>query len=189
LAYLGNVFNRDYQFSHVLRARPWTQNDIRSLVMSRHRRSKLKLRYDDVLLASRGPEAGNVRNAEQRYFSLLWDACGGNPLLALRLWISSLREDGDTLVVGLPAQPSAAPLEKLPDDFHFVYAALLIHVDMTAEELVAATAMGDGVIRAALKTAQDTGFVQRVGGGRYRVDPVWFPAVRGHLGRKNMLHE
>ncbi|MBP6227270.1 MAG: ATP-binding protein [Pseudomonadales bacterium] len=189
LAYLGNVFRRDYQFSRILRARPWTQNEIRSLIMSRHKRSRFRIRYDDVLLASRGPEAGNVRNAEQRYFSLLWDACRGNPLLALRLWISSLRADGGTVVVGLPAQPSTTALESLPDDFHFVYAALVIHENMTAEELVSVTAMGDGVIRAALKTAQDTGFVQRTAGGRYRLEPIWYPSVRSLLGRKNMLHE
>ncbi len=49
--------------------------------------------------------------------------------------------------------------------------------------------MGDGVIRAALKTAQDTGFVQRTAGGRYRLEPIWYPSVRSLLGRKNMLHE
>jgi hypothetical protein len=89
----------------------------------------------------------------------------------------------------MPMQPSMTTLENLPDDFHFVYAALVIHENMTAEELVSVTAMGDGVIRAALKTAQDTGFVQRTAGGRYRLEPIWYPGVRNLLGRKNMLHE
>jgi hypothetical protein len=130
-----------------------------------------------------------VRNAEQRYFSLLWDACRGNPLLALHLWISSLRAEGGTVVVGLPEQPTTGPLENLPDDFHFVYAALVIHENMSADELVSVTAMGDGVVRAALKSAQDTGFIQRIPGGRYRLEPIWYPGIRNLLGRKNMLHE
>jgi hypothetical protein len=74
-AYLCNVFGREYQMRHVIRVKRWSQNEIRSLILSRNHLSGYKLRYDDILLATRGPDAGNLRNAEQRYFSLLWDSC------------------------------------------------------------------------------------------------------------------
>lgn len=188
-AYLGNVFGRDYQFRNVLRAKRWSQHDIRSLILSRNHLSGFKIRYDDVLLASRGPEAGNIRNAEQRYFSLLWDACNGNPMLALRLWLSSVRTHGDTVTVGLPSTPSLPQADKLGANLLFVYAAIVTHENLTSEEISATTALPDSVVRYALKTGFDAGFIQRDEDTRYRLVPSWYYTITNLLARKNLLHE
>ena len=66
-AYLCNVFGREYQFRNVIRVKHWGQTDIRSLILSRNHLSNFQLRYDEVLLSSRGPEAGNPGNADHRY--------------------------------------------------------------------------------------------------------------------------
>ncbi|MEH6564143.1 MAG: ATP-binding protein [Halopseudomonas sp.] len=188
-AYLSNIYGRDYQFRKVRTTRPWSQNDIRSLILSRNHLSGYKIRYDDILLAARGPEAGNIRNAEQLYFSLLWDACQGNPLLALRLWLGSIYLQGNTVVVGLPDEVSATPLEQLDNDLHFVYAAIMIHENMTSAELVSVTALPERVVRTALKTGLHGGFIQRAENKRYRVVPLWYPSLMRLLARKNLLHE
>lgn len=188
-AYLSNVFGRDYQFRNVLRAKRWSQHDIRSLILSRNHLSGFKIRYDDVLLASRGPEAGNIRNAEQRYFSLLWDACNGNPMLALRLWLSSVRTHGNTVTVGLPSTPSLPQADKLGANLLFVYAAIVTHENLTSEEISATTALPDSVVRYALKTGFDAGFIQRDADTRYRLVPTWYYTITNLLARKNLLHE
>lgn len=188
-AYLSRVFGGDYQFSAVLRTRPWSQSEIRSLILSRHQQTGFTLQYDDVLLSTRGPEAGSVRNAEQLYFSLLWDSCGGNPLLGLTLWLSSLTINGKKVVVGLPTEVSPSQLEHLSDELLFVYAALLIHENLTSDELVAATALTESTVRAALKSAFDTGFIKRSEDRRHRIMPLWYPAITKLLTRKNLLHE
>lgn len=188
-AYLSRVFGGDYQFSTVLKTRGWSQGDIRSLILSRHQMSGFKLRYDDILLSTRGPEAGSVRNAEQLYFSLLWDSCSGNPLLALAMWLSSVTVSGSQITVGLPAEVSATGLEHLGEELHFAYAALLIHENLSSEELVAVTALPQGIIRAALKFAFDTGLATRSDDRRYRITPLWYPIICRLLTRKNLLHE
>ncbi len=188
-AYLGNVFGREYQFNKLLQTRRWSQNDVRSLILSRNQLSGYRIHYDSILLSSRGPEAGNIRNAEQLYFSLLWDACRGNPLLALRLWLSSITVAGKVVTVGLPVEVSSAALERLGKEMHFVYAALVLHENMTSEELVSTTALPESRVRAALKTAFDIGFVDRSKNRRYRIIPVWYPVVTRLLARKNLLHE
>lgn len=188
-AYLSRVFGGDYQFSTVLRTSRWSQSEIRSLILSRHQQTGFTIRYDDILLSTRGPEAGSVRNAEQLYFSLLWDSCIGNPLLGLTLWLSSVTVTGKTVVVGLPAEVTSTSLEHLGDDLHFVYAALIIHENLTSEELVAATALSESTVRAALKSAFDTGFIKRSEDRRHRIVPLWYPAVTRLLTRKNLLHE
>tara|TARA_Y100000748_G_scaffold298292_1_gene293363 strand:- start:2222 stop:5032 length:2811 start_codon:yes stop_codon:yes gene_type:complete len=188
-AYLGNVYGRDYQFRSIKVARRWSQNDVRSLVLSRNHLSGCRIRYDNILLATRGPEAGSIRNAEQLYFSLLWDACQGNPQLALRLWLRSIRLEGNTVVVGLPEELGGAALDALDRDLHFVYAAISIHENMSSDELVSATALPERVVRRALKTGQDMGFLERGGNRRYRIVALWYPIVTRLLARKNLLHE
>ena len=188
-AYMSNVFGRDYQFRNVLRAKRWSQNDIRSLILSRNHLSGYKIKYDEILLANRGPEAGNIRNAEQRYFSLLWDACRGNPMLALRLWMTSVHTDGKEVVVGLPEEPSSAAIEKVGGNLLFVYAAVVMHENLSSDEIVAATSLPDSVVRYALKTAFDAGFLQRSNDGRYRLVPLWYHTITNLLARKNLLHE
>jgi Cdc6-like AAA superfamily ATPase len=187
--YLANVFGADYQFSKTLRTRPWTQSEIRSLILSRNQLSGYQIRYDSVLLSTRGPEAGNIRNAEQLYFSLLWDACNGNPLMALGMWLQSITVNGKIVTVSLPPEYSGAALERLGSEMYFVYAALVMHENMTSDELVATTSMTESKVRAALKIAFNMGFVERSQDRRYRIVPLWHAAVARLLSRKNLLHE
>ena len=188
-AYLCNVFGRDYQFRNVIKVKRWTQSDIRSLILSRNHLSGYKVRYDEVLLSSRGPEAGNVRNAEQRYFSLLWDACRGNPLVALRLWLTSIKVQGREVLVGLPTPPSAGTLDSMGENALFVYAAIATHGTLTSHEISGVTCLPENVVRYALKGGFDTGFLQKTEDSRYRLVPLWYQPVISYLTRKNLLNE
>ncbi len=188
-AYLRRVFGQDSLFGALLRLRPWSQNEIRSLILSRNRKTERRLQYDSILLSTRGPQAGNVRNAEQLYFNLLWDACKGNPLQAQHLWLTSISIKYKTVTVSLPEEKALSVLDKLADEFHFVYAALVLHENMTSEELVSATTQPERTVRSALKSALDNGLVQRLQNGRYHIVPLWYLPMIRFLARKNLLNE
>ena len=188
-AYLCNVFGREYQMHTAIRVKRWSQSEIRSLILSRNHLSGHRIGYDDVLLAARGPEAGNLRNAEQRYFSLLWDSCRGVPMAALELWLTSIRTEGHQVQVGLPHVPAMGTLERLGSKLLFVYAAIVTHENLTSEELSLVTNQPQNVVRYALKTGMDAEFVFRDQDGRYRITPLWYQTVINFLARKNMLHE
>lgn len=188
-AYLCNVFGREYQIRNAIRAKRWSQDEIRSLILSRNHLSGYKLRYDDILLSSRGPEAGNLRNAEQRYFSLLWDSCRGIPMTALEMWLTSVRPHGRTVTVGLPQLPNSSVLEKLGSKLMFVYAAVVTHENLTFEEVLRVSNQQENVVRYALKSALDAEFIVRSKDGRYRIASLWYQTVISYLARKNMLHE
>jgi hypothetical protein len=188
-AYLCNVFGREYQMRTAIRAKRWSQNEIRSLILSRNHLSGYKIQYDDILLATRGPDAGNLRNAEQRYFSLLWDSCHGVPMTALEMWLTSIRTNGSTVTVGLPQIPGSGVLERLGSKLMFVYAAIATHENLTFEEIIMVTNQQENVVRYALKSALDADFVARSEDGRYRITPLWYHTVISYLTRKNMLHE
>lgn len=188
-AYLCNVFGREYQMRNAIRVKRWSQNEIRSLILSRNHLSGFKLQYDDILLTSRGPEAGNLRNAEQRFFSLLWDSCRGIPMTALEMWLTSIRPHERTVTVGLPQIPGSGVLEKLGSKLMFVYAAVVTHENLTFEEILKVTNQQENVVRYALKSALDAEFMERSDDGRYRITPLWYNTVISYLTRKNMLHE
>ena len=188
-AYLCNVFGREYQMRNAIRVKRWSQNEIRSLILSRNHLSGFKLQYDDILLTSRGPEAGNLRNAEQRFFSLLWDGCRGIPMTALEMWLTSIRPHGRTVTVGLPQIPGSGILEKLGSKLMFVYAAVVTHENLTFDEILKVTNQQENVVRYALKSALDAEFMERSNDGRYRITPLWYNTVISYLTRKNMLHE
>lgn len=188
-AYLCNVFGREYQIRNAIHAKRWSQDEIRSLILSRNHLSGYKLRYDNILLTSRSSEAGNLRNAEQRYFSLLWDSCRGIPMTALEMWLTSVRPHGRTVVVGLPQVPDSSVLEKLGSKLMFVYAAIVTHENLTFEEVLRVTNQQENVVRYALKSALDAEFIERSKDGRYRITSLWYQAVINYLARKNMLNE
>ena len=188
-AYLCNVFGREYQFRNVIRVKHWGQTDIRSLILSRNHLSNFQLRYDEVLLSSRGPEAGNLRNAEQRYFSLLWDASRGNPMVALRLFLTSVKVKGRQVTVGLPNPPSASLLDGMGDNSLFVYAAIATHETLTSHEITAVTHLPENIVRYALKGGFDAGFLHKDEDSRYRLVPLWYQQVISYLTRKNLLNE
>ncbi|MDX1804287.1 MAG: ATP-binding protein [Alcanivorax sp.] len=188
-AYLCNVFGREYQFRNVIRVKRWGQAELRSLILSRHHQSGYRLRYDEALLSSRGPDAGNVRNAEQRYFSLLWDASRGNPMVALQLWQTSVRLQGRQVLVGLPTPPSASLLDGMGENALFVYAAIVTHENLASQEISAVTHLPDTVVRYALKAGFDAGFLHKSEDGRYRLVPLWYPPMISYLTGKNLLNE
>jgi len=188
-AYLSNVFGADYQFANVIRVKRWTQEQIRSLILARNHIGNMNIAFDELLLSNRGPDAGNLRNAEQRYFGLLWDACRGNPEVALHLWLDSARTEGNRVVAGPPPPASSAGLDRLGDNPMFVYAALVTHGGLDRHTICDVTSLANGVVSYALKAGLDNGFLKRDENGIYRIKADFYQAVTSYLNRKNMLHE
>ena len=187
-AYLSNVFGADFQFASVVQAKRWNQQDIRSLILSRNHQAGRRISYDELLL-SRGPEAGNLRNAEQRYFALLWDACRGNPSVALHLWLDSVNSSGERVKAGPPKSLANLSISRLGDNLQFVYAAIVLHESLTSVDLCEVTSLPEPVVRYALKAGMDSGFVERTDEGQYSIKIATYQAVINHLARKNMLNE
>lgn len=188
-AYLCNVFGRDYQIKNVIRAKRWSQSDIRSLILSRNQKSGYRLQYDEVLIDTRSQATQTVRNAEQRYFSLLWDACRGNPVTALKLWKESVSTLRNVATVRIPRLPASARIEKSSANNMFVYAALVTHGRLSTAEIMRVTDMAENVVRYALKSAQEDDVIEKGNDGRYSITALWYYTVTSTLNRMNMLNE
>lgn len=188
-AYLCNVFGRDYQMRNVIRVKRWSQAEIRSLILSRNQQSGYRLQYDDVLIDPRSPVAGALRNAEQRYFSLLWDACHGIPVTALMLWKESVSTQRGVATVSIPRLPVGSGFEKSGPRMLFIFAAIVTHGNLTTAELVRVTNTAENIVRFALKSGLEAGMIRKGNDGRYAITALWYHTVVSTLNRMNMLNE
>ena len=188
--YLNDVFSRTYQFSSRINVQRWSQQEIRELILSRHRASKRRLTYDELLLASTAHSETATRAAEARCFSLLWDQSSGIPAVALSIWANAARHPSrGHIEMGIPERPSSSVMLELSDDHLFVYAALVIHETLNTQQAQAVTHLAEPIVRRALKLGLDQGFVIRKNRGRYTINSLWYIQLCLLLRRKNFLHE
>lgn len=188
--YLNDVFSRTYQFSSRINIQRWSQQEIRELILSRHRASKRRLRYDELLLASTAHSETATRAAEARCFSLLWDQSSGIPAVALSIWVNAARHPGrGQIEMGIPERPVSSVMLELSDDHLFVYAALITHETLNTQQAQAVTHLAEPIVRRALKLGLDQGFVIRKNRGRYTINSLWYIQLCQLLRRKNFLHE
>ncbi|MDX1692317.1 MAG: AAA family ATPase [Ketobacteraceae bacterium] len=188
--YLNDVFSRTYQFSNRINIQRWTQQEIRELILNRHRASRRRLKYDELLLASTAHSETATRAAESRCFSLLWDQSAGIPAVALSIWVNAARHPGKGQIeMGIPERPSSSVMLELTDDYLFVYSALIIHETLNTQQAQAVTHLSEPIVRRALKLGMDQGFVIRKDRGRYTINSLWYIQLCQLLRRKNFLHE
>lgn len=188
--YLNDVFSRTYQFSSRINVHRWSQQEIRDLILARHRASGRRLSYDELLLASTAHSETAARAADSRCFSLLWDQSAGIPAVALSIWANSARKSaGGRIEMGVPERPTNSVMQTLSDDHLFVYAALVIHETLNTQQAHAVTHLPEAIVRRALKLGLDQGFLIRKTHGRYTINSLWYLQLCQLLKRKNFLHE
>ncbi|OZG75331.1 hypothetical protein BTA51_02805 [Hahella sp. CCB-MM4] len=187
--YLCRVFRHEHPFTHAVSMPRWTASEMRKLILSRHHASRRKLQYDDLLLsAMAGTEASSFRAADTRVFNLLWELSGGNPEMALHLWLGAASYEGRDVVIALPQRPAATFLSSLSLDACFILLALVTHKALNHEELALVTTLSLLSVEQTMTACLDQGVVRTDAGGRWRITPLWYGSVITHLSRKNMVY-
>ena len=189
--YLSGVFGKNHYFRNHVEVPPWSDSDIRNLIMTRHRKTSLRLSYDAIIRAthSLGDYAG-VAELETQFFRLLWNQSRGNPRAALLMWITSLTPaNGGDLRVGIPQLRQQRALEDAGDDPLFVYTAIIRHENLSTDEIVTTTNLPEGIVRHALRVGMENSAIIRSADGRYRVTPEAQFFLSQLLERKNFLYE
>jgi hypothetical protein len=189
-SYLSSVFGRKPYFSMARKLPSWTDADIRELILTRHDKTAFRLSYDDIISAAGNQEhLGGVSYAESSFFRLLWQQSCGNPRMAIHLWLTSLRSSMPHMLnVGLPDNPDPEIMSAFPEDAHFVYAQIIRHENLSAEEAVLSTNLDGGVVKHALKLGMGSRILDCSSDGRYRVSPVFQDLLINYLSGKNFIY-
>ena len=194
---------------------PFDRADLEALIMTRHRRSGLRLSFElpdesayPILarrLRSTDDEDRRQELLRTEFFDRLHDVCGQNVMLALFYWFRSvhLDEDGATLRVR-PLEPvSFEVLDTLPLPHAFSLKALLEHGTLTVGELADVLGVAPTTSRALLETLGNALLIapaERVEGPgvfrfasvdretRYRIRPLLVHPVLRFLRSRNIVH-
>lgn len=188
--YLADVFGWSQQFSYTIHLKPWKAEEIRDLIMQRHKASRRKLEFDELLFAGLGNDEISAYSATaDRCFRLLWEQSHGIPALAMAIWVrAASRKERFTIEIGLPEKPSTSLLNDYPKDFLFVYSALAKHHELTHGEATCATRLPTSLTLRALKIGRDAGFLLINDEQRYYFHPLWCHSIINYLRTKNYLH-
>ncbi len=189
--YLEGVFGKNQWFRRVFEAPPWSDTDIRRLILSRHELSGLRLSYDTIIRAMQSTfEDATVAQLETQFFRLLWGQSRGNPRAAIVLWHSALSaaQDG-ALRVGIPRFQDYQAVEDAGDDSLFVFSAIIRHENLAIEEIVRVANLPERIVRHAVRLGVENGVVARFPDGKYRATPeAQFP-LNQLLERRNFLYD
>jgi hypothetical protein len=189
--YLKGVFRTEVGWPRMMEMPPFSEDDVRQLIMKHHHRSKYELSYDAIISAAQNPDdVGALGQIETQFFRLLWGQSNGNPRAGLVLWLSALRLERDgRLHVSIPQHRAPKALATLSDDQLFVCAAVLRHENLSRAEIGAVTQLPDVTIRAALRHVEDGHILFRTPDRRYRVAPLAQFALTQMLVGRNFLYE
>lgn len=189
--YLDNVLGRNQFFRNIFEIKSFTDEDMQSMIMNRHRKSGFSLEFDEMILAaSKSDEMGGIAHAETQFFRLLWGLAKGNPRTAIALWNQSISMINTTKVlVGIPKPLVLRELNQLNEDNYFVFGSILTHENLDAGEAIVTTNLPEGVVRNALKIGEEIEALDHSADGRYRVNPLAQSRLIDFLLDKNIVYE
>lgn len=191
--YLQNIANGVAHFRRVVRIPPWTDEELRRMILTRMRRARYRTNFTDLLVTRLEgmKESTQIVRTSQGYFRLLWDFTNGNPRIASYFWLRSLVPDSDKrrVRVHLFASPQIEELEQLPDDMAFVLAAVVEHENITADELAAVSRTSIESARFALQYCCERGYMWRnPSTERTKLTTQWQQPIIRYLKRRHLLY-
>ena len=189
--YISSVRASDLFLDDVLVLPPWTETQIKQLVELRTSHAGIKPDFSELILP-RQFEDISYETVEERnrfgFYRILWNASDGNPVVAMQLWVNSLRvASNGRILVSLPQLPATSELEN-------VHTTVLLTLRVVAqsgmanqEDIIASLRFPEAEIAGALRLAIDRQWVESVNDDSYRITWKWFRSIMRVLARQNLL--
>ncbi len=187
--YLQSGYAGQTPFRKIVQLGRWNEEKLAAVLETRTVAAGYTISYEGLL---EGEPAGAARTralvrARNEFFRLLADYSEGNPRLATWFWRKALDVVDQEARVRLFAGPEANKLDDLHDDARFALGALVLHVDMSADELANVLRLEPSRAAAILDVLRRRNLVERTGDSGYRITIHWFRGVVRHLRRRRML--
>ena len=191
--YLRNIAGGVPFLRRIVRIPPWTDEELRRMILTRMRRAKYRTNFTDLLVTRlEGMNSSTqIIRTSQGYFRLLWDFTNGNPRVASHFWLCSLVPDEKKrrVRVHLFASPRMQELEQLPDDMAFVLAALVEHENITPDELATVSNVSIEFAHFALQYGRERGYMWRnPETRRTQLSTRWQQPIIRYLKRRHLLY-
>ena len=187
--YLDSILNKTRYFSSLHHMGRWSEEELRNLIIKKHESTGYSLSFDNILMAMKSDNHyEDKKYVEEKYFRILWEESLGNPEIAQRMWVKSLRPSPSpkSLNVGIPHSRYES-IKGLPNEFYFVLASIVRHVEITLKDLAAVNDVSEDYIRNAVEFCEDKGYIIKLRDS-VRLSPFWQNNVISTLAGKNYIY-
>lgn len=195
--YLDRTVGVRDHFTCVIDATKLSAQTLEDAIMTRHRVSGYALRFETDERPRRGrrsrtrADEREEREAQEStrrdYFERLAEVAEGNVLLALDLWIRSVRAvDEQTLAIRMPRPPESSPLERLPTEALCTLAAISQHGGLTVEEHARVFQTDPAHSRLHLATLADRRILAEDEEARFTIGNVYYRSVMKVLEERGL---
>ncbi|MFT6965367.1 MAG: amino acid transporter [Marivirga sp.] len=168
-------------FIEIVNFAPFDAEDIKELIMKRHRSSGLAISYKK----NQSP-LNEVQLA--RHFDSYFNYSGGNPGTALNGWLAHIKKNlPDRLIVDRPEAPSLESLEHLHEDWTMLLTLFVLHKRLTAEKIIRICGWTSEKVRSQLLAMLRTSIIQEKASGIYHINPFIQPFVVKALKEQEVL--
>jgi hypothetical protein len=169
----------------------WTQEQISELVTYRCRQAGMTPDFSQMDIPYLFDET-EYETIEERnrsgFYRILWNAAGGNPSVALRLWADTLAVTADDRIVvrHLPRELSTGQLEGANLSVLLLLRVIAQSEISTTEDIGEGLQLPFAVVSNAIRVAMIRGWIEEID-GTYRITWRWFKTINRVLARQNLL--
>ncbi len=179
-----------YAITEVISLPSWTEEQIGELLEQRNASAGIEADFADVRVPDEYMETSLDTVAERNQagvYRMIGSLSGGNPSVALRIWMDCLREDEKGQIsVFTPTQAPARELDSATINVLLVLRAIAQSERISERDIVDNLRLPKGAVSSATHYSLLRGWIEVVD-GRYQLTWGWFRTITRVLARQNLL--
>ncbi|MFT5583020.1 MAG: hypothetical protein ACI9VR_000597 [Cognaticolwellia sp.] len=176
-------------FHHVLEVPPMTESQLRRLVVGRTEAAGFRVDFNALVRrgALSGDVDGQLERASVAFFRVLGEASLGNPAVAMRLWVESLKVTEEGIVqVRMGKSLREDLVDGLGEPELFLLSAIRMQNGLSEAELGSVNNMNAAAVRSSLQVLRGRGLLERER-SRLQVNLRQQARITRTLWRRNLL--
>lgn len=179
---INGIIKLEHNFISIINCHPLNSEELKELVMRRHRSSGLKFRIDK----KEEEKITDIRLA--RLFNKHFDQSDGNPGTVLYQWLSNIQKvSAGTLHIKAPKNIDLQPIENLDDDSLVVMVQLALHKRMPYKKLERVMNIDSHNCQSIVNTLIRSKLIEERAEGLLLINPYVEPFIRKVLKRKGLV--
>jgi amino acid transporter len=180
---LRNLVHIDSYLLDVIDCPPMTVEEIKNLILMRHRTTGLTFRLNGQIEEGTLSELGLAR-----LFKRFHDSSHGNPGIALHCWISRIEDvSGDSVNLLAPEDLDTEPLARLPMEWMVVILQFTLHKIMGHAKLMRLMGWDEQRTRLFIDVLKRAGVIKERGHGLWAINPYLEPCITDQLRIRGLL--
>ncbi len=179
---INGICTMDSHFISIIYCQPFISEELKEMVLRRHRSSGLKFRVQ------KREEEHISEIALARLFNRYFDQSDGNPGTVLYQWLANIEKvTAGTIYIGVPKNIDIQPIENLDEDSLVVLVQLALHKRMPYGKLEKILGIESHFTQEIVNSLIRTGLIEERPDGLLLINPYVEPLVRKVIKRKGLV--